>query len=361
MDTQTPVLDSKSNHTMALPGEEPGEAVAASSTRQGKGPASQDTNPASATMATKPAKPSLVRGWWELTSRRTKLLAGVAVVAIAALGGYGIYASQQSPSFDMTAEPGFTPSGAVRNQVAALEEASPARQTTVPREAPQEAAVLPSSPIPQPEIPAPAPVAALPAPVIPAPVIQPALPVEDPQIAEMRRLAREAAAAPAVAPPRADADKAQMAAMVAALSAITRENLQQQIQTRKQMEQAIAALQEKVSDLEQRLTFAEARTGFQAAVGVAAGDARGTTPRTGPAQAPQQQPSQRAAGPAPSYVIRAASTGMAALTIDNTPPGQPNKVEVFVGDDLPGYGKVIKIEQKGTAWQLVAERGVVGQ
>ncbi|MFC7694806.1 hypothetical protein ACFQY5_39930 [Paeniroseomonas aquatica] len=49
------------------------------------------------------------------------------------------------------------------------------------------------------------------------------------------------------------------------------------------------------------------------------------------------------------------------MVVVNAAPGQTDKVEVFVGDVLPGYGKVLKIEQKGTAWQLIAEQGSVGQ
>lgn len=359
MDTHATVLQSNPIYTMALPGEEPGEAVAASAATPSNGPAAQSPNstPNTTTSPDKPAKPSLVRGWWTVTSPRTKLLAGVAIVAVAALGGYGIYASQpRSSAFDVVAEPGYAPSRDVQSQVAALGEPGPQRPVIPTRET-----SIPAVDIAPPATPPaalPVPVAA--APVIPVPEVQPAPPAEDPQIADMRRLMREAATAPNVVAPRVDPEKAQMAAMVTALSGITRESLEQQVQMRKQLTQAIADLQTEVADLKQRLTFSEARAGFQAAVGAAGADPRGGSPRAAAAPAAAAPPA-RAAGPAPQYRISAASTGMAALTITNAAAGQTDKVEVFVGDVLQGYGKVLKIEQKGTAWQLVAEQGVVGQ
>lgn len=360
MDTHATVLESNQQHyTMALPGEEPGEAVAASAASPGNAPASQGEKSKFASTLDKPAKLSLIRGWWAVTPRRTKLLAGAAILAVGTLGGYGLYASQtNSALLSVSAEPGYTPSRAVQDQAAALEQSAATRQTIVPRELPQEAVLPTPAPIAQPLVVAGVPVAV--APQDPASVVQIAATADDPQIADMRRLVREAATAPTVAPPRADAEKAQMAAMVTALSGITRESLEQQIQLRKQLTQAISDLQAEIADLKQRLTFAEARAGFQAAVGAASSDARGPAPRlaSGPVPAPQ---SQRTAGPAPQYRISAASTGMAALVVVNAAPGQTDKVEVFVGDVLPGYGKVLKIEQKGTAWQLIAEQGSVGQ
>jgi hypothetical protein len=349
MDTHASALESDQQHyTMALPGEEPGEAVAASAASPGNAPASQGGNSKFASTPDKPAKLSLIRGWWAVTPRRTKLLAGAAILAVGALGGYGLYTSQTNSNFQgVSTEPGYTPNRAVQTQAAAWEQPATTGQTIIPPEPP-----------PQAVLPTPAPIAV--ASPDPAPAAQIVATTDDPQIADMRRLVREAAIAPTVAPPRADAEKAQMAAMVTALSGITRESLEQQIQLRKQLTQAISDLQAEIADLKQRLTFAEARAGFQAAVGAASSDARGPAPRLASGALPAPQ-SQRTAGPAPQYRISAASTGMAALVVVNAAPGQTDKVEVFVGDVLPGYGKVLRIEQKGTAWQLIAEQGSVGQ
>jgi hypothetical protein len=59
-----------------------------------------------------------------------------------------------------------------------------------------------------------------------------------------------------------------------------------------------------------------------------------------------------------NYRIQAASPGLAMLSvIDGSPDDRP--VEVAIGTDLPGYGKVRSIEQHGEAWVVKADRGSI--
>lgn len=56
------------------------------------------------------------------------------------------------------------------------------------------------------------------------------------------------------------------------------------------------------------------------------------------------------------YEIRAASPGVAVLgTLDGTPA----VVEIAVGDQVPGYGRVNAIGQKGHAWAVLCEHGTI--
>ena len=56
------------------------------------------------------------------------------------------------------------------------------------------------------------------------------------------------------------------------------------------------------------------------------------------------------------YEIRAASPGVALLgTLDGTPA----VVEIAVGDEVPGYGRVNAIAQKGSAWAVQCEHGTI--
>lgn len=56
------------------------------------------------------------------------------------------------------------------------------------------------------------------------------------------------------------------------------------------------------------------------------------------------------------YEIRAASPGVAVLgTLDGTPA----VVEIAVGDQVPGYGRVDAIAQKGSAWAVQCEHGTI--
>lgn len=56
------------------------------------------------------------------------------------------------------------------------------------------------------------------------------------------------------------------------------------------------------------------------------------------------------------YEIRAASPGVAVLgTLDGTPA----VIEIAVGDQVPGYGRVNAIGQKGHAWAVLCEHGTI--
>ncbi len=83
------------------------------------------------------------------------------------------------------------------------------------------------------------------------------------------------------------------------------------------------------------------------AAGRAAGETLPASPPPGPAPPP---PGGR------PYEIRAASPGVAVLgTLDGTPA----VVEIVVGDQVPGYGRVNAIAQKGHAWAVLCEHGTI--
>jgi hypothetical protein len=59
-----------------------------------------------------------------------------------------------------------------------------------------------------------------------------------------------------------------------------------------------------------------------------------------------------------NYRIQAASPGLAMLSaIDGGADTRP--VEIAIGTDLPGYGKVRSIEQHGQAWIVKTDRGEI--
>lgn len=72
------------------------------------------------------------------------------------------------------------------------------------------------------------------------------------------------------------------------------------------------------------------------------------------------RPSAPVAAPLPAgarrYEIRAASPGVAVLgTLDGTPA----VIEIGLGYQVPGYGRVNAIVQKGSAWAVQCERGTI--
>ena len=50
---------------------------------------------------------------------------------------------------------------------------------------------------------------------------------------------------------------------------------------------------------------------------------------------------------------------LAYLVAVNPAPGQPPAVEAKPGSDVPGYGKVVSITQRGMAWEILTERGTI--
>jgi len=99
------------------------------------------------------------------------------------------------------------------------------------------------------------------------------------------------------------------------------------------------AVQAKAASLEERLKLAEARS-------VAGADAGG----------PQ------AAGVPPvlrGYRVQAGSPGAAVLSDVSAGPERAARLLVMVGDQLPGAGRVTGIVQRGGAWTVRTERGVI--
>ena len=127
-----------------------------------------------------------------------------------------------------------------------------------------------------------------------------------------------------------------------------------------------AGSDERLADLTRRVSLAESRSAVAAAE--SAGAAPAGVPTSG---APAAAPSSGAAGQAQgvrmkvaaldqkrAYRIQAASPGLAMLSVvDGAPDDRP--VEVAIGTVLPGYGKVISIEQHGQAWVVKADRGSI--
>ena len=103
------------------------------------------------------------------------------------------------------------------------------------------------------------------------------------------------------------------------------------------------AVQAKASNLEERLKLAEARN-------AAGSDAGG--PRAG-------LPASDAPPVLRGYRVQAGSPGAAVLTDMGAGAERAARLLVMVGDQLPGAGRVTAIVQRGRAWIVRTERGVI--
>jgi hypothetical protein len=164
---------------------------------------------------------------------------------------------------------------------------------------------------------------------------------------------------------RADVDKAetltsdQVARLAAIVTRLTGQvkDLQDQVRTMS------AGSEEKLADLTRRVSMSESKSAVAAAeranVSQAAAEASAATASAGVEGQAQGVRMKVAGGDQKrSYRIQAASPGLAMLSaIDGGPDDRP--VEVAIGTDLPGYGKVRSIEQHGQAWVVKADRGSI--
>jgi hypothetical protein len=144
-------------------------------------------------------------------------------------------------------------------------------------------------------------------------------------------------------------------------------------------------VEDRLGELEYRVTFAEAKNAVEAAQVAATAPAHGEEihapapvaslpplppgrpapadgkPRFIKAKAEWQAaplPSVSSASPV-KYRVQAASPHLAMLAELERSGDQGAQIEVAVGDQVSGYGRVTKIVQRGTAWVVVTDRGSI--
>jgi hypothetical protein len=163
---------------------------------------------------------------------------------------------------------------------------------------------------------------------------------------------------------RLEAEKAEthtlekIAELGALVTRLTRQvkDLQDKVQT------LSTGADEKFADLTRRVALSEANRAVASAENAGSGGLAGQAQEKGSADGSEAQERTRlkvaAADVKHNYRIQAASPGLAMLTaVDGSPDDRP--VEVAIGTELPGYGKVRSIEQHGQAWVVKADRGSI--
>lgn len=173
--------------------------------------------------------------------------------------------------------------------------------------------------------------------------------------------------------PMASSDEIQVLAMVTEMGRIMKDLRNQNAQLRIDLGKSAADTAAHLRDYERRLVMAEAKRALSAA-GEAADDAPPPAPTQSLADAPL--PATKAipvsmvrpaavvtvsAGMATpkAYHVQAASPGLALLAEVDRGGGEGAQRQVVVGDSIPDYGRVKSIAQKGTAWVVTTEHGLI--
>ena len=164
---------------------------------------------------------------------------------------------------------------------------------------------------------------------------------------------------PAFMTPQAQVD---VLALVTQMGALVRDMRDENAALRSQVAMLTETVQGRTTDFEQRLNLAEARNSVAAAVG--AGHRPVVTPILSTPGAGGGATRAIAAAPGAArtvrdYRVQAASPGTAVLADVNAPPGQAAGLQVKAGEMVPGVGRVVSIAQRGTAWVVQTDHGVI--
>lgn len=151
-------------------------------------------------------------------------------------------------------------------------------------------------------------------------------------------------------------------ALVTQMGALVRDMRDENATLRAQVVMLTETVQGKTTDFEQRLNLAEARNSVASAMG--AGHRPVVTPVMSTSAASGGVTRAVASVPGAArnlkdYRIQAASPGLAVLADANVAPGQAPGLQVRVGETVPGIGRVTSITQRGTAWVVQTDRGVI--
>jgi hypothetical protein len=154
------------------------------------------------------------------------------------------------------------------------------------------------------------------------------------------------------------ADQVQVLDLVTQLGALIRDQRSEITALRADQERIAGMVTDKLGDYDRRLALAEAKGAMSAAMGWAAGAAPAPAAIT-----PARNPAPLAAPPesaAPKrYRVQAASPNLAMLAPIDRSGDEGAALQIAIGDEVPGYGKVIRIAQRGTAWVVETEHGKI--
>lgn len=219
------------------------------------------------------------------------------------------------------------------------------------------------------------------APSVAASKTEPAPPVE-----ALRRAAKPADPVAVVAAlqaaPMSPREQIQVLNEVARLAIVVRDIRAENEALRARVESTADRFDQAVADFTRRLALAEAHGAINAAMGVEPSNAASRTvlggkgsgqpelavpvPQGGRASTEQGTrivpvstvvPGAVIPAGAVRYRVTAASPGLAMLAQIDRSGGEGSQIQIGIGDQVPGYGKVTAIQQRGASWVVQTDKG----
>jgi hypothetical protein len=163
------------------------------------------------------------------------------------------------------------------------------------------------------------------------------------------------------AAPMAPPQQVELLHLVTEMAVMMRDLRTENGELRTEVQDLTTRVDGQLTQFDQRLSVAEAKGAIAAAMGAGTPD---TLPAHTEAPAKSETPP---APPAPpplvrsvkDYRIQAASPRLAMLSFAGGADSEPSSIQVSIGDDVPGVGRIKSIYQRGSAWVIQTDHGLI--
>ena len=187
----------------------------------------------------------------------------------------------------------------------------------------------------------------------PAPAHQAAVAEQHPAASEATVPKDAVAAVAAVrAAPMTDVQQVQVLDLVTQLGTLVRDQRAQIAQLRQDQQNLSERVDGSLNDFTRRISLSEARRALGAA------SAPTSTPAGARMIVPVVATIPADIGPH-RYHVQAASPGLAMLSELDRSGGEERQLPISPGDNVPGWGKVVSISQRGTSWVVKTDHGLI--
>ena len=162
--------------------------------------------------------------------------------------------------------------------------------------------------------------------------------------------------------PMTPTQQVDVLSLVTQLAALVRDMRTENAQLREKVTSLDEMVRNETADVSQRLSLVEARKAIASAqdAGKPPEAALSGSRETVPARLVQTVAVVPVAvRSVRDYRVQAASPGLAILADANAAPGQSSGLQVAVGDQVPGIGRITSIAQRGTAWVVQTSHGAI--
>ena len=164
----------------------------------------------------------------------------------------------------------------------------------------------------------------------------------------------------------APVDETKLYSMITEVSTLVRRTREEVAKIAGEHQKSTKAVEAKLADFERRLNLGEAQGALNAAKATSTTPPDASPTNSAPSPSPASgvvkaslSTEAPSAPPAARYRVQAASPGLAMLSEIDRSGDDVLPLQVAVGANVPGYGRVTKISQRGSEWVVQTEKGSI--